>query len=215
MIFAVLLGGCTNMNIHQRSNESIRDEMLEHLSQKYGKQFTAISLERGHSDTLTCFSTGGDPIADIVRVRRTENNGTVELADTFFGVLIREELEAEVTKLLSGIAVPLRVIYPSDIAYFNNSFDATKNFADFMSWSSSGNNLWGFDICVILSLDKLDDAEIYANQVFDRISGSNFHGLIHAIVLPSEGFAKLTRANINDLVSEYDGRTTTISKNVS
>jgi hypothetical protein len=213
ILLAVLLGGCTNMTIHLQSNESIRDEMLEHLRQKYGREFIAISLERGHHDFLVAFPENGDADTDIVAVQRTITDGQVEMRDTFFGVIIREDIESEILTALADIVIPHKVFFPTDVYYFDNIFDSSKTYSDLRQWVSDG-NVWRTTFTILISLDEIEKGEMFASKVFERISSVNLHGLVHVVVLPNEGFTEANRTNLNDVISQFFDKSKTISRSL-
>ena len=202
------------MNIFPQSDESIRDELLRYLSEKYGREFTALALERGYSDYLHCYLKGGDPKADNVGVQRITRDTGVEYKDTYFGIVIREELENEVVSICSDIDLPMQAQYDSISQFFNNIFDSTKNYDDFKRWVENGNP-WRFTVTIVIALDDTDKAEAYANHIFEQLSEAGFSGLVHVCSLPSEGYAKLTRINLNDLITQYDDQETLFSESIN
>jgi len=215
ILLAVFLLGACSLQLYSRT--ALHEELLEHMYQKYGIEFSIYRYHNRGSGSylLEVYPTGGDPVYDIAHLswRGNQSTGEYSISDTFFGVLIREEVETEITNLLSDFPIPFRVFYPTTIAYFNNIFDSTKNLNDFLTWRLDY-PYWGFDITVVLSLNNLDEADAYANLVFDSISGSAFSGLFTVVVLPEEGFVRLTRTNKDALIVEYHGQTATIGRNI-
>ena len=202
------------MNILPQSDESIRDEILEVIGKKYNTEFVALALERGHSDLLIAYVQGGDTDEDLVRAQRVVRDDNAEYNDTYFGIIIREDIEAEILAVCSGIEPPMRVLYPSNVFFYDNIFDGTKNYADFKQWIADGNP-WRFDATIILSLDEIAEGETYANKVFEKLEKADFCGYIHVVVLQSEDFAKLTRTNLNDILKQYDSQTTLFTKSIN
>lgn len=202
------------MDFFPQSNESVRDEILAHLNDKYGIEFTAIALERNYDDILYCYVQGGDPKADIVRAVRTTRDKAKEYRDTYFGIVIREEIEAEIMSVCSDISLPMQAFYLSNFLYYDNIFDGTKNYLDFKKWIGSGNSM-RFTVTVILSLDDSNEGETYANQVYEKLRKAGFKGLAHVCFMPNKGFKNLTRTNLNDLIELYDARVTLFSESIN
>ena len=202
------------MNLLPQSDESIRDEILEHLNKKYDMEFTALALDRGHSELLLCHVKEGDPEADLVHAKRLVRDDGIEITDTYFGIVIREEIEADILSILSGVDLKMRVFYPSNDYFYDNMFDNTKNYADFKQWIDDGNP-WRFDVSIILFMDDVTEGEAYADHVFEIIDEAGFRGYIYLTVLPEEGYENITRTNLNDLISQYDGETALFTKSVN
>lgn len=202
------------MNLLPQSDESVRDEILEHLNKKYNKEFVAIALERGYSDILHCYVQGGDPDDDNVHAQRIMQNNTSEYNDTYFGIIIREEIEAEIMSLCTNINIPMQVFYLSNSLYYDNMFDSTKNYADLKQWIANGNP-WRFTITIVLPLDVANNENIYASQIFEILAATGFKGLVNICILPNEGFVKVTRTTLNDILRQYDGQTSLFSESIN
>ena len=212
IIFMVGVNGC--MNLFPQSDESIRDEILEHLNKKYDKEFVALALDRGHTDILLCYSQGENPETNLVHAQRVTRDKDVEYKDTYFGIVMRNEIEAEIMSICSDVNLPIQVFYPSNDFYYDNMFDGTKTYTDFRQWITDGNT-WRFDITIVLALNDIADAEEYANYVFEDLAEENISLFTYLIILPSEGFEKVTRTNLNDILRQYDGQTATLTKSIN
>jgi len=75
---------------------------------------------------LIAYPTHGNPHEDFIRMRRHGSEENARFFDTFFGVIIRDEIEAVITAALADISLPFKVFFSSDIYYFDNEFDGTK-----------------------------------------------------------------------------------------
>jgi len=212
LIMLMGAGGC--MNIFPQSDEAVRNQILSKLYDKYGKEFEAISLERGYSDILHCYPVGGSPDADYVRAVRQGKENDYIYKDTYFGIIIRDALEQEMQAACAGIGIPTLVVYHSDSLYFDDAFDNTKNYADFKQWLGEGNP-WRHTVTVVLSPEEVDAGERYAEQIFEIFGDSGFHGLLYVSILPGEGFAKANRANLNNLISEYGEQASVFTKSIN
>ena len=189
-----------------KSDEAIRDDILERLHKKYGVEFVAISLVRGYEYSLYCYPKGGDPEADLVKAIIREDKGKErEYLDTYFGIIIREEFEADILSVLSDIDVPKAVFLDSQREYYKEQFDGTKNYSDYKEWLREGNP-WRPRVTVVLGLDNVDEAESYANQIFGKASDGGVRGFITVRVFPPEGLSRATRVNLDELTREYDPR---------
>ena len=201
-ILMIGAGGC--MKPKSESNEK---RMLRHLREKYGQEFITLGMRGGGyfgggSSILDCYPAGGDPDVDYVCV---EMLGTT-IDDTYFGIIIREDVEAEVLAVLSDLPLPMKAYFRGDAGYFDETFDGTKTYADFKQWEINRGKRYRFKVTVAVPMDDTDksEKEEYAKQIFDRLEKDNFHGRVFVRFYPSEVFEKLTRANYIDLhKSEY------------
>jgi hypothetical protein len=214
MLTILLLGGCGFMDIFSQSNESIRDEMLKHLYQKYGVEFTAISLERGHHDFLVAYPTGGDPEVDVVGVQRHVRGGTTEFRDTFFGVIIREDIETRLAEALSDLGMPVQVVFPSSTVFFDNKFDSEKTFSDFNEWVNEENPI-RLIVSVFLGFDSEKETDNVVAQVFDKIQDLGYMLIIDLYLTPPTIHGQVTRSNRVDFIAQHLNDLTIISQSVN
>ena len=151
---------------------------------------------------LYCYPKGGDPVDDQVRVILDPGG----IRDTYFGVLIREDFEAEVLAVIADLTLPMKVYYASD-DFFDEIFDDTKTYADFKQWEIDRGESEEFDIIVVVAMDGTDksEKEDYAGQIFDRLGKSDFHGWVDVCFFPSEAFEKVPRRlkGFNELAKQY------------
>lgn len=212
IILILGVGGC--MNILPMNDEAIKDEILAHLSQKYnGQEFEALSLEKGYSITLRCYPKGGDPQADNVRVEKITRDGETIYEDTYFGIIIRDEIESEIISACSGLPLPMKAHFKSNLQSFDNDFDGTKTYADLKQWIANGNSS-RFSVTVIVCADD-SDKESYSEQIFNKLEKTDFHGMIDVCFYPSEAFEKITRTNRNEIARQYPDQYAIFSKSIN
>jgi len=212
IVFATLLflGGCGMLNMFTESYEDIRDEMLQHLYEKYGVEFTGVSLERGHHDHLIAYPTGGDRDNDFVSMQRHVRDGEVEFRDTFFGVIIRDDLEAGVAAALADIGLPFKVFFSTGLgAVYDNKFDGTKTFADFNAWVADGNS-GRLPISVFLGIESTECFDTYANRAFEKIQETGYSLAVILNFTPNTAFEQITRSNRTDILGIHRREITSI-----
>ena len=208
IIFAIslFLGGCGMLNMFTESYEDIRDEMLQHLYEKYGIEFTGVSLERGHHDHLIAYPTGGDRDNDFVSMQRHVRDGEVEFRDTFFGVIMRDDLEAGVAAALADIDLPFQVFFSTGLgAVYDNKFDGTKTFADFNAWVAEGNP-GRLSINVTFGIESVESTECldaYADRAFEKIQETGYSLGVVLTFAPIEIFEQIDRSNRADITGKY------------
>ena len=212
IVFTTLLflGGCGMLNMFTESYEDIRDEMLQHLYEKYGIEFTGDSLERGSHDYLIAFPTDGNKHEDFVRMRRHAMSDGVVFYDTFFGVIIRDDLEARVTAALADIGLPVKVFFPSNNTYFNNIFDGTKTFEDFNQWVADGNN-FNLRVTIFFEVDSAECFDTYANHAIEKIKETGYMLNVIFHFTPTEIFEQIIRNNRTDIIARYRNEITSIT----
>jgi len=198
IIFIIGVSGC----MHNLSHEK---EILAHLEQKYGIEFISLGFEVGSNSVMNCYPKGGCPEADRVKANIrvfSDKNTETEFGDTYFGIIIREDLEAEVFDAISDLPLPMKVFFDSE-TNFNNIFDSTKTYANFKQWRNNGNP-WRINATVTVSINDFDNSEKeeYANKIFDIIEEDGFTGGIRVRFYSSEVFEKLTRTNFIELADD-------------
>ena len=213
IVFAILLflGGCGMLNMFTESYEDIRDEMLQHLYEKYGIEFTGVSLERGHHDHLIAYPTSGDRDNDFVSMQRHVRDGEVEFRDTFFGVIMRDEIEAIVRDALVDIGLPNKVFFSTRTVVYDDKFDGTKNLADFNQWVEEGNSMH-LAIGVTLGTDSVESISVYADRAFEKLQETGY--LLHVSLqfAPLAVFEQITRENRGDIIGLYRNEINIITK---
>jgi len=216
IVFSTLLflGGCGMLNMFTESYEDIRDEMLQHLYEKYGIEFTGDSLERGSHDFLIAYPTGGNPLTDFVGMQRHGSGDNVRFVDTFFGVIIRDDLESEVAAALADIGLPFKVFFPSDFVVFNNKFDGTKNFADFNAWVAEGNS-FRLGVTVFLGVESTECFDTYTNRAVEKIKETGYMLNVVLNFTPIPAFEQVTWNDGTNIIGRYRNEITSITRNIN
>jgi len=202
------------LDMFTESYEDIRNEMLQNLHEKYGIEFTADSLERGSQDYLIAFPAGGNMQEDFVRIQRHGTGGSVRFNDTFFGVIIRDDLESGVAAALAGIGLPFKVFFSTDSFAFNNKFNGTKNLADFNAWIEDGNSS-RLPITIILGVETNDGAETVANAAFKKIQKTGYMLHVTLNFTPNEIFEQITRENRVNMLMQHGSEMTSFTTSIN
>jgi len=192
---------------NQPSREVVTAEILAHLYEKYGVEFTVIDHVRGNGFTdLHVYPVDGCPIADRVRARRITYTYSDEVwfDDNFFGILIREDVEADILSMLDEFLLEMKVFFHPSSTPFPRMFDGTKTYADLLQWMNEGNH-WSFRISIVIPANSLNDTEKeeYAEQIFNKLQVSGFVGSAMIRFSSNEIFERFTRANYNEFTGTY------------
>ena len=162
---------------------------------------------------MDCYPKGGDPEADRVWVRG--NKGFYD--DSYFGILIREDVEAEVLAILDGLPLPMKA-YADSNTYCYDNFDGSKTYADFKQWQSENEGWYLPSVTIAVPMDGTDESEKeeYANQIFEILVNDGFKGGIDVCFFPSEAFEKVTRrlSDFNELARQCNEEYALFSKNL-
>ena len=186
------------------SSESI---ILKHLKAKYGREFIRKDMTnsafffRG-DPVLYGYPKGGDPDTDKVTATMTKGeNGKREFRDNYFGIMIREDFEADVLAAISDLPQPMKAYSSYNPPYFNEIFDGTKTYADLKQWGIDRGDPKRLDVTIAVPMDGMDktEKEEYANQVFNKLQQNEYYGLALVCFYPSEVFESITRKNFLDL----------------
>jgi len=202
------------------SERAITNEILTHLYDKYGVEFEVIRLQSlgGGDFVLHCFPRGGRREADYVQARLITMRGGErirEIHDNYFGIKIREDLEADVSDAIEDLPLPKKVFFSTHIG-FPNIFDGSKTYADLIQWVSEGNS-WSLDVTIVISADSFDESEkeAYAEQIFEKIEqDSSVSGVIIRFY-PNEVFEKNTRTNYIELTRQYSNVSTVFIRDIN
>jgi hypothetical protein len=231
------VSGCMNLlqtSIEKAENERLlqiraeeaQNELLTHLIEKYdGQEFVPIGLEYEFGVfTLHCYPAGGDPETDIVKVETRGNriegkaiNAVTQ--DTYFGIIIREDVEAEVLAALSDLPLPMKVYFDRPSMYWDNFWDGSKTYADLKQYGIDRGDPYRFFVTIVVPMDGTDktEKEEYANQVLDRLEKAGHRGLVSVCFFPNEAFEKVTRSltAFNDLARQYRDEYALFSKSLN
>jgi len=216
-IFLIIgMTGCMGISSLFQTDESIRDEILANLKEKYnGQEFVALALENGQFKTLYCYPKGGDPESDNVKARMiVKKDGTKEFSDTYFGIIIREDLETEIVSALTNLAIPIKAFFNYDSLYYENSFDGTKNYNDLKQWINDGNPR-RFTITIVLLVDN-EKKESYAKQIFHILEDDGFQGMIHSCTVSNvDVYQEITKTNLNEMIRKNDETISLFSESIN
>ena len=163
---------------------SIRDEMLEHLTRKYKREFIPLSFNvsawQNTNDvtyTLACYPQNGDPAYDYTMIKRVDEGSNVDYQDTFFGNIIRNEMEREIFDLLTELTFPYMVSYRVGDTFYDDSFNADNTLADLKIWlkKNEPDRIFEVDIVIWLQLKGDNDrgymgeSEPYIDEMYNLL----------------------------------------------
>lgn len=132
------------MNKNENNNESstknsdqIKSDILNYLEDKYNEEFTIISiqgkefLEPLNVAKVFVYPTKGDKERDRFQAERTMTDGKASFADSYFGLLIRDEYNERISSVVSKYFDRFAVDSSfGNSTYFSNEYDETKSLQD-------------------------------------------------------------------------------------
>ena len=216
VVFIIIAGsGCAELSSIFESDVSIKNEMLTHLDNKYNKEFVATVLERGYVDYLHCYPKGEDMFADRLQVERMVRGDEKTYRDTYFGNIIREDVEKEVYEMLEELKLPTKVYMTFDSIFFDNKFNNTKTYEDLKEWYGI-DDVCSFAYKIAVYIGKRDDVESAGQQVLDTLEKKGFHGLmLVCTVTDIDVYNEISRTNLDDIMTDYKSAIYTYSKHFS
>ena len=198
--------------------ERIGAEVLAHMYAKYGVEFNIVGHDwNRHEDRLTLYPVWGTFENERVNVQRRVIDGEVRFLDSYFGIVIREDFEAHVLEMLSDINLPIKVYEDFVGISFDNIFDRTKTYADYKRMVDAG-EVFGrlLNAAFVVSYDgDIENHEVLATQIFDALTDTGFEGGAIIMILPSEGFERVTRSNWDEIQREFSKVSSIISTTIN
>jgi hypothetical protein len=194
----ILIGvtGCMNI-LNKDSHTYIKDSLLQHLSEKYnGQEFIELSTENGLRETLHCYPKGGDPELDNVMVQRYEDaDGNVITFDTYFGIVIREDLEKSIVSICSNLGFDaLAFSINSSIQGYDEKYDGNCTFADLKRDLDNGAEN-RFDVQIFISSSDNIDIEKTADEITKALVDNNLPGAYGIAFIAPTDMNKITRSS--------------------
>lgn len=184
------------------SESRIKSETLAYMKEKYyGQEFVVdrVVIEEKHT-IIYCYPKGSDSETDPVRVERTIIDGNAQYRDTYFNILIREDLEADVGSICKDLGLTVIVKFiGSSWLYMDNQFDGTKTYTDFKEWEKENKYLVTFKIYIYV--DNQADCESIANEIIQRVQDE---GLCASVRMPFYPIEYYTEKNIDNDMEGID-----------
>lgn len=177
---------------------------LQYLQDKYHKPFQIASLTEGNiisnQQTLRVYAQGDDPEDDMA-VLLSRDYGA-EFADSYFGVLVRADYEAWVSRLLDGILDEKKVFCGGFMEEtFPPDLDAGKTWDDALV---IGQLMTG--ILYIYTQDNPGQALGSRKAIEERFRQAGQGALVKVIALHPPRLDGITRENFRDMVPYYRDR---------
>lgn len=203
IIISIVNGMVGNSNKGNLNNDSeqIRNEMLEYMNKKYGKTFVGLSLEkRGidrNSDKLVCYAVGEDREKDYTYVYRDMNGDIATYSDTYFGVIIRNEVETEIKNIFSSFGYEAKVYSDTLTRIYSNEYDKTKTLFNLKSDKTEP----GLLVEIAITNTNNTFSENDSQKLFDALSNNEFHGMFTIYYFSKSDFNYITDENENELLN--------------
>lgn len=205
VLSSILLSGCNIFNdIFKASSSQIRDEMLEYMSIKYGKNFIGLSLERSgidrSSDKLICYAEGEDRYKDFTYVYRDVNEDIVTYSDTYFNIVIRDEVEKGIENIMNQLGYEAKAFSGTLTRIYDQKYDSSKTLFDLMSDNTQPGLL--VEIALTGSFNTLSEED--SQKLFNALSDAKFRGAFSLYYFSKPIFDSITDENENRFLSPVD-----------
>ncbi len=169
LVMAVSLCSCLGASallkgIASSSEEIIKKDTMAYMKEKYcGQEFVCAYVEERYKSTvIDCYPKGSDIETDPVRVERKIVDGKAVYRDTYFNILIREDLEADVQDMCKDMDLTMIVMFTgSSGLYVDNQFDGTKTYADYKEWVKDHKFLEEFDVYIYMEEDADEKSTVF------------------------------------------------------
>jgi hypothetical protein len=194
MIHAVLLGGCTTMEI-QQSNQSLREEILAHLQEKYGEEFIYVG------PWGTTFSPGKQMI--VATADKPERHIIVDAADdgsivrdNYLAMKFENETRAVFTEIAARVFGEVRLFYtpPTASQSIDISPDASLELflADTEAWHP---------VLVVVSKNHFVSKE-QAQEAAQQYAATGGYFFLTVLVVENDAYENDELEQFNDRITQ-------------
>lgn len=178
------------------------EETLEYLSDKYGGQkFVYKGSEYLHGKLLVyCYPDWGTYDTERVRVRRETVDGEVEYMDTYFNIVMREDVEAEAEAICADLGLKGKAFFSADDSYIDNQFDSSKTYLDYMKWDLEDGDIDFTRLYnLVIATNDFADREKKADEIIKGIEAKNIRAGVYVNFCTNEKFENYHRDNLDEL----------------
>jgi hypothetical protein len=182
-----------------RTPEAIKEQMLQHMFDKYGVEFAVIDFEPNYNSLvsrLVVYPIGGNPETDRARVFRDRTTNDPEIRDTYFRIIIREDIEAEINAICQRLSLNSKTFGTSG-ASFDNKYDSTKNYEDY---KNDNEYIPALLLTVVIAFEQDMDTERISDELTQAMLNERFKGSVMFYFIEREHFDALTRNNVKDIL---------------
>jgi hypothetical protein len=184
-----------------RQAEKIRDEMLQYMNAKYGKEFLAVSLDQrgidNSKDVFKCYAKGENPDTDYASVYRMGTGNNISYSDTYFGVIVRDDVETEISSICRELSLDSKAFFSFARYCYDSIYDSTKTYADFLEDEDRP----GIAVKVGVAFEQDGDAESISEQIFQIMEDRGFRGYLNIHFITKEAFDNLSWENSDKILS--------------
>ena len=198
-VMTVSLCSCVTVSEFYKSQETIVKETLAHMKEKYcGQEFVFDHVIGQHNKSIICcYPEGSDFETDPVEVERSVADGKVKYRDTYFNILIKDDIEADIAGMCKDLGIPITVtLLGVSSEYTDDQFDGTKTYADYKAWAedTKSSNLFHLNVFI----HDGDDCESLAQEIVDRVQEGRIHGALNMFFYPMETYTEENLQNDMD-----------------
>ena len=198
LVMTVSLCSCFAVREFFKNEEIIVKETLAYMKEKYcGQEFVFDHIiGQNKKSIICCYPEGSDIETDPVDVERSVADGKVKYRDTYFNILIRDDIEADIVGMCKDLGMPMTVTFSENSMYVDDQFDGTKTYADYKVWAQENKSSHLFHLSIFIHDD--DDCESLAQEIVDRVQTGRIHGALNMFFYPIETYTEENLQNDMD-----------------
>ena len=210
LVFILTIGVCGCMD-KKNNPEKIKDEIVSHLHQKYGKDFIPVNLVMkgvtADYDQLSLYPADGNKDTDSFYAYRHIDNGKASYKDNYFEILVRDEYEQTVAAYASGnfnktkvfskfnaqYSPDSEVYWPNELVIGSTLDDAKKR----------NTNLNSQTMLFVNGAKNKDDFISTAKAIEGLLKDKGMDGLFCFYLIADEYMNTFNRSNYMDVLPDY------------
>ncbi len=181
------------------SDEEIKQDILNHLKDKYGFEFESSDFEPiNKGNALLVYKKGDSREHDSASAYREEIDGKVVYEDEYFSIIIREDFEKMVSKEVEKIFGE-NIVFSYLPLYYKEEYNSKTTFEEFYEKEDK----IGFEISIYIigdSTDKIDNIKL--KKLIKILKTKKCDGLLTISMINRDIFAKLNRENKHGYITD-------------
>jgi hypothetical protein len=200
LILVMLMVGASGCGMESfKSRDDKIQDTLEYLSDKYDGQEFEFEWSRDLYGKLLvyCYPEWGTYKTEPVRVRREVVDGKVQYLDSYFGILMREDAEAELVDVCTNLGLKAKVFMDVDESYYENQFDTSKTYEDYVEWDAEDETRDLRAYSILIEADDFTDCEMIADQITEAMKEKQYNYHMGVFFCTPEKYEYFDRGNLD------------------